>query len=387
MNKNYSKPAVDKNEMTVFGLVNEDEFRFSYNAIYRDYIYASFKNDLGKSGYENLTNKELLSKFADFDGSNLTDNDMSNLIKELHLRQKKGENAYVTDLVKFETVDNPKGFGVHYWAKNKSKKMAIFVNNPKQLFKNYFDVVKVYNPQNIGNCVMFTAIHETQHDTQSANLIKGLSGMELSKTEVVASLLALHNVTGLIQVPYKLDYLEFDANFKAITTIMENYRNGNLKDNFNGKLLLYRDVVALYNKDKEKIKTENLRFFNLANEYLDSVRDWDIRGLLNKCNSGCIEEFKNSIDERFLELDKIRKELETYFAKNITPSIQKEIERLTKEDEKFKLINPNIATQVLEGEYNKNNCTNLNNILSEAYYNTILKKLTVDDSKNESPVF
>lgn len=391
-NSNKATPEINKeqinglkDERATFNLVTDADYRFSWGAIYRYYIYANLDNEIGATGNENLTKKELFQAFQNYKRENDNDRKVSDLLRELYLRIRKEDKMYPSRKIAFDSTSNAQYYGAHFWATMESEKMSIEVNNPQSIYSSYFPYNRTYNPENIGTCILYTAIHEMTHDTQCVNILKALNGQQLSKPDVVGSLINLHQVTGLVNIPYKYQYIEFDANFNAIKTMFEAFKDGNLKDDYNNKMLLYRNILDVLKIDKEKIKENNLMYFDVANDYLDLTRDIDLRKLLSQCSGGAVESFKNNIDDRFKQLHSMRRELERYLMTNKTKEMDEAIERLHKDNNAFTAYPVSILTDVIKDEdFSLEKCNVFNKYLASAYYSChMLKKQIVSKKFDE----
>ena len=122
----------------------KDGFRFN-----RNYILASFSDDLRPSGKESATMQELARDFQSFDGENKSNQVLSDDLVEIYRRQKEGENALTCDNIRFVTPDNDEGLlGVHHWANVESEKMTIYIYNPHRFYENMFSRVDNKTPKN-----------------------------------------------------------------------------------------------------------------------------------------------------------------------------------------------------------------------------------------------
>lgn len=356
-------------DATKFNFIDEGDFIFNYNYVYKKMIYAEFGKDFKTTGLEKYTMKQFLSVFQKYDGTNLSEEAMADVLKELFLRKNGTENDYILGSIDYVTPDLIQTMGMHYSATNANNKTAITINNPISHFKSVFLSNKNFNPGNIGMAVLLTAIHEMQHDKQYQDLNKILKGENLSPEETISSMINLHNITRLVDIEYLNQYLEFDANFEAIKFCQEQFDEGNLKDDFNNKLFLYREIISLLRTTKEEIMRDNFKFYDLANDYLKELNDKDVNNLLKDCTKENIAIFQQKLFDKFDYLHDLRKRLQEELICAMSSEMKNETKHLQKNDKEFSQ-NPNIIQKVLTAdEFNHKDCVDFSKILALANFN------------------
>lgn len=325
---------------------------------YKNTLYCDFSNNIKPTGLENLSDSQIYSTIQGFDGKNISEEKMSKLLTETYLRLKQKEQCYPADTIEFVN-DNNGSFGMHYWANVVSDKMAINIYNPQKYYEDMSKYDATYNKENIGMCVLSTMIHETAHDTQCVKINKMLNGEELSPADRVMALTYLSSTCNLIEIPYTNQYIEFDANYKAITDIYDHFSTGKIKNSFNNKLNLYNDILIVLHAKKEDIIEDNTMYYEDLKNAFSKVDEPKIQKMVSQIKGSDKNDFAQEVDNRYKTLNQIRKQLEKDFIKNLTSDMSKII---SKNKENSELIKSVISSE----EYNGSNCLKFKQLLGKA---------------------
>ena len=327
---------------------------------FKSTLYCDMENTIKSTGLEKMTDSQIYRTIQNFDGKNITEKDMSILLTETYLRLKREEKAYPADKVEFLNSDNG-SFGMHYWANMVNEKMAINIYNPEKYYSDLSKYDACYNKENIGMCVLSTMIHETEHDSQCVKINKMLKGEELSPADRVMALTYLSSTCNLIEIPYTNQYIEFDANYKAITDIHKMFSTGKIKDNFNNKLNLYNDILIVLHAKKENVIEDNTMYYKDLKNAFAKINEPEIQKMVSQIQDSDVKDFEKIVDERYDNLNAIRRELEKDLVEKMSSSMSNEI---SKNSEDLALIKKVLNNKK---DYNAGDCMKFKQILGNAY--------------------
>ena len=340
-------------------------YAYKFNKIFEQYkstLYCDLSNKIKPTGLESLGDSKIYSTLQSYNGENIPDEKMTTLLTETYLRLKQQEKAYPVDKVTYIN-DNSGSFGMHYWANVVSDKMGIEIFNPKQYYEDMSKYDDCFNKENIGMCVMSTMIHETEHDTQCVKINQMLNGKELSPEDRVMALTYLSSTCELITIPYTNQYIEFDANYKAITDIYNLFKTGKIKNDYNNKLNLYNDILIVLHAKKEDVIEDNTMYYEDLRNTFAKIDEPDIQKMVSFINPEEDKKaFANQVNARYQKLHEIRRELEKEFLDNMSKSMSKSIKGNKSDAELIKKVATNT-------EYNGADCIKFKQILGKALKN------------------
>ncbi|MBQ7307774.1 MAG: hypothetical protein IJW82_04515 [Clostridia bacterium] len=208
-------------------------------------------------------------------------------------------------------------------------------------------------------CVLSTMIHETQHDTQCVKINKMLNGEKLSPEDRVMALTYLSSTCDLITIPYTNQYIEFDANYKAITDIYELFKTEKLKPSMANKLNLYNDILIVLHAKKENVIEDNTMYYDDLKNAFQKIDEPKIQKMVSQIKPEDKEVFASVVEERYAVLNKIRKELEKDMTKNLSSQMLSYIEK--------EKDGPSLIEKVLKNEdYKAVDCLNFKRLLGMA---------------------
>lgn len=336
---------------------------------YKKTLYTDFENKIAPTGLKDYTDSQIYSSIQSFDGNNMTESQMTKLLTETYLRLKSEEKAYPADTITFVN-DDTGSFGMHYWANVVGEKMAINVYNPKK----YYEDMQKYDPsftkENIGMCVLSTMIHETEHDSQCVKINKMLRGEELSPADRVMALTYLSSTCNLIEIPYTNQYIEFDANYKAITDIYNMFKNQKINNNYINKLNLYNDILIVLHAKKENVIEDNTMYYNDLKDAFSKIDEPEIKKMVSTIKPDDTKEFAKLVESRYDKLNEIRKELEKDLIDNMSKGMNKTISG----DKQ----NTALIKEVLNAkDYNGANCIKFKQLIGSAYKKDNQKTLEI----------
>ncbi|MBQ7307163.1 MAG: hypothetical protein IJW82_01395 [Clostridia bacterium] len=326
---------------------------------YKNMLYCDFSNTIKPTGLENLPLSTLYGTIQSYDGENIPESKMTKLLTETYLRLKEKEKAYPADKVNFIENNETGSFGMHYWANVNNEKMSIEVFNPK----TYYEDMEKYDPsfskENIGMCVLSTMIHETEHDSQCVKINKMLKGETLSPADRVMALTYLSSTCDLISIPYTNQYIEFDANYKAITDIYDLFKGGKLKPSMANKLNLYNDILIVLHAKKENVIEDNTMYYDDLKKAFEKVDELDIQKMVSQIQPTDKDAFISEVNSRYQVLNTIRRELEKDLTKNMSTQMTSFVSR--------EKDNTDLIERVLNNtDYNAVDCLNFKKLLGNA---------------------
>ena len=235
--------------------------------------------------YSGLSNERLYEMYEKKNFNNLSTKELQHLIQEAHNRFIKSNDLDVTRHVIVES-DKEKD-GVYGYVCSEDNMLFInkyMIDKAKQTSVNRDH----FNAENLGKCVLFTAIHESKHVVQFDNSVRFALKENMSKEEMFSgAMTGLNNANFFIadekgdetyfmqwQAMYDYHFLEHEANYTATTNlekmIDEDNKNGMPYHQYLAEtsLLGLRYMPSLTESNHGKIKTRVQKIENYIKKQL-----------------------------------------------------------------------------------------------------------------------
>lgn len=263
--------------------------------------------DFNSTTYNDLSNEKLYMMYES-QFNNLSTKELQNLIQETHNRFINSHNLDVTRQV---VVDSDKEQdGVYGYVSGDTNMLFInkyVIDKAKQCSVHRDN----FNAENVGKCVLFTVVHESQHVVQFDNSIKFALHEEQTKEEKFSG--AITNITNANffvadkkndetyfnqwQAMYDYHFLEHEANYTATKNlenmIDDDYKNGmsyhqyvaetsllglrympSLTESNNGKIKTRVQKIENYIKKQVAYFDENIKNCPMKSEILKTVNEY-----------------------------------------------------------------------------------------------------------------